>query len=478
MIDNKNLPPHNLEIELSILATCFIAGGEALSEVVDLVESEYFYRKSHKIIFQAILDVAHNAESADLATVVESLRSLGKLDEVGGVEAMSGILDNPIAVDIPYSCKKLEEKFLLRRAIEKCYSTIKQCHNEYGDFDNIITKYVEHAHEISDGAKAGDPVSTMKEISVRASDIYEKRYRDKKIVTGIPTGINDLDMKIFGLHEGDLTILAARPAMGKTAIALNIAKHAAEEGYGSLFMSLEMPDTQLFDRLVAMETGINGMNIRIGNFTVKEFEMVNNATERLYNLPMFIDDRGGLKFTELVKTVRRMIKTNPEIKLLIIDHLQLLLGDNPTNRNLEVGTFSAGLKALAKELRIPVVALSQLNRGLENRSNPYRRPRLSDLRDSGSLEQDADNVIFIYRPWEYGDNISPLDGKTEVQITETDCELIVAKQRQGPTGTVNCNFYADSQRVVGLSVQSPDELYRQELKKRERGNDQDRKDIN
>jgi replicative DNA helicase len=473
MTDIANQPPHNLDIELSILSTCFIAGGEVLAEIIDLVSAEYFYRKSHKIIFGAILDVSHDAESVDLATVVETLRDSGKLDVVGGAVALSKIIDNPVAVDIPYSCKRLEEKFLLRKAIEKCYSTIKQCHNEHGEFDEIVTRYVEYAHEVSEGSKAGDPVVSLKEISIEASDIYEQRYREKKIVTGVPSGINDLDMKTFGLHAGDLTILAGRPAMGKTAIALNIAKNAAEKGYGSLIMSLEMPKTQLFDRLVAMETGINGMNIRIGNFTKKEFEMVNDATGRLYDLPIFIDDRGGLQFTELVKTVRRTVKSNPEIKLLIIDHLQLLIGNNPSNRNLEVGTFSAGLKTLSKELRIPVLALSQLNRELERRNNPYRRPRLSDLRDSGSLEQDADNVIFIYRPWEYGDNISPVDGQSEVQISETDCELIVAKQRQGTTGTVNCQFYADSQRVIGESIQSPDELYRQQLKKRENANDQE-----
>jgi replicative DNA helicase len=228
-----------------------------------------------------------------------------------------------------------------------------------------------------------------------------------------------------------------------------------------------------------MDTGINGMNIRIGNFNKLQYRMVNDSIGRLYGLPIYIDDRGGLEFSEIRRTVRRQVKTHPEIKIVYIDHMQLVRGKNPQNRNLEIGEISSGLKALAKELRIPIVALSQLNRSLENRSNPYRRPRLSDLRDSGSLEQDADNVIFVYRPWEYGDNISPADGKTEVEISETDYELIVAKQRQGQTGTVKAQFYTDCQRVVGNTKTSPDEIYQAERKKREKkhgGTEQTRTD--
>jgi replicative DNA helicase len=196
--------------------------------------------------------------------------------------------------------------------------------------------------------------------------------------------------------------------------------------------------------------------------------MVNDSCSRLYNLPIYVDDRGGLTFSEIKKTIRRQVKSHPEIKVVYIDHLQLVRGKSQQNRNLEIGEISSGLKALAKELRIPVVALSQLNRELERRSNPYRRPRQSDLRDSGSLEQDADNIIFVYRPWEYGDNISPADGKTEVAITEYDYELIVAKQRQGQTGSVYAQFYTDCQRVVGNTTTSPDEMYRAERKKREK----------
>jgi replicative DNA helicase len=465
---DDNVQPHDLDIEMSILATCFIGGGEVLLEIIDLIEPQYFYKTAHKLLFDAIIDVANEAESADSATVAENLKSRGKLDEVGGVVGIMKIIDFPMAVDAAYSCKKLEEKFLLRRTIERCYATIKRCTGKNEQFDDTIDYFVESAHAISDGSKAGDPVVSLKQFSMEAADVYEERYRAEKIVTGVPTGISDLDMLTFGQHPGDLTLLAGRPGMGKTATVLNWAKHAAEEGIGSLIVSLEMPTQQLFDRLVAMDTGINGMNIRIGNFNTMQYQMVNDSISRLYGLPIYIDDRGGLEFSEIRRTVRRQIKTHPEIKIVYIDHLQLVRGKNQQNRNLEIGEISSGLKALAKELRIPIVALSQLNRSLENRSNPYRRPRLSDLRDSGSLEQDADNVIFVYRPWEYGDNISPLDGKTEVTITESDYELIVSKQRQGQTGTVKAQFYTDCQRVVGTVQTSPDEIYQAERKKREK----------
>ena len=467
MID-QSAQPHDIDIEMSLLATCFVGGGEVLLEIIDLIEPQYFYRTAHKLLFDAIIDVANEAESADTVTVAENLKAKGKLEEAGGITLILSLLDFPVAMDPVFSCKKLEEKYLLRRTIEKCYSTIKKCNNSQDDFDGVVNYFVDSAHAISDGSKAGDPVVSLKQFSMEASDVYEQRYLQEKIVTGVPTGISDLDMKTFGQHAGDLTLLAGRPGMGKTATVLNWAKHAAEKGIGSLIISLEMPTQQLFDRLVAMDTGINGMNIRIGNFNEAQYQMVNDSCSRLYGLPIYIDDRGGLEFSEIRKTVRRQIKTHPEIKIVYIDHLQLVRGKNTQNRNLEIGEISSGLKALAKELRIPIVALSQLNRDLERRSNPYRRPRQSDLRDSGSLEQDADNIIFVYRPWEYGDNISPADGKTEITITEQDYELIIAKQRQGSTGTIYAQFYTDCQRVVGNTTTSPDEIYQAERKKREK----------
>ena len=464
---NIQAAPHDIDIEMSILASCFLGGGEALMEIIDLVEPQYFYQTKNKILFDAIIDVSNDAESADSATVANNLKNKGKLEEAGGVRYIMEILDFPIAIDPVFSCKKLEEKYLLRRTIERCYSTIKRASGP-NEFDDVVDYFIESAHAISDGSKAGDPVISLKQFSTQAADTYEQRYQEEKIVTGVPTGISDLDMMTFGQHAGDLTLLAGRPGMGKTATALNWAKFAAEKGIGSLIVSLEMPTQQLFDRLVAMDTGINGMNIRIGNFNKTQYQMVNDSCSRLYNLPIYVDDRGGLTFSEIKKTIRRQVKSHPEIKVVYLDHLQLVRGKNQQNRNLEIGEISAGLKALAKELRLPIVALSQLNRELERRSNPYRRPRQSDLRDSGSLEQDADNIIFVYRPWEYGDNISPADGKTEVAITEHDYELIVAKQRQGQTGNVYGQFYTDCQRVVGNTKTSPDEIYRAERKKREK----------
>jgi replicative DNA helicase len=301
----------------------------------------------------------------------------------------------------------------------------------------------------------------MKEISMQASDIYAMRYKSKMVVTGVASGLHDLDALTFGFHPGDLTILAARPAMGKTALALNICRYAAESGIASIFMSLEMPRIQLCDRLITMETEINGNIVRIGRFTPEQFQRVNDACSSVYNMPIYVDDRGGLEFNEVRRVIRRQAKLHPEVKFAIIDHLQLIRGRNPQNRNLELGEISGGLKALAKELRIAIICLSQLNRGLESRNNPYKRPKLSDLRDSGSIEQDADNVIFIYRPWVYGDTQDPVNPNVELQISEEDCELIVAKQRQGATGTAKCLFFDKIQLFKSYSKLSPDEIYKQ-----------------
>jgi replicative DNA helicase len=471
---DTQLPPHDIELELSILSACFIGGQEALSEAVDLIDAEYFYNKSHKVIFDAIVDVSNEAESADSVSVASMLKSKGKLGDAGGIVYVSKILDVPPSVDVEYSCKRLEQMFLLRRTIEKCFATIKRCHSGGHQFDDVINFFLESAHSVCDGSKAGDPVAGMKQMAMNASDIYDERYRNKKIVTGVPTGINDLDEILFGLHDGDLTLLAARPGMGKTALALNIAKNAALLGYGTLIESLEMPKEQLFDRLVAAESRIDGKRIRIGNFTKTEFSKVNECIGRLYDLPIYVDDRGGLQLQDLIKTVRRQVKLHPDISLVIIDHIQLVRGNDAHGRNVEVGNTSAALKALAKEIKRPILALSQLNRELERRNNPYKRPKLSDLRDSGSLEQDADNVVFIYRPWVYGDDIDPKDAQTQIQINESDCELIVAKQRNGPTGMAECQFFDSIQLFVGNTKISPDELYQEKIKERDSNGEKDK----
>ena len=208
--DTDMIPPHSIELEETILSTCFIAGGEVLSEIVGLVSRDYFYTLAHKEIYSAIQDVAMHADSADLVTVMTILKDNGLLEKVGGATYLSHLIDLPIAVDVEYSCKKLEEKFLLRKTIEKCYATIKKCHKE-SDFEQVMNYYVESAHSVSDGSKAGDPVVSMKEISMEASDVYAIRYKSKKVVTGVASGLHDLDALTFGFHPGDLTILAARP---------------------------------------------------------------------------------------------------------------------------------------------------------------------------------------------------------------------------------------------------------------------------
>jgi len=450
--------PNDENLEESILSTCFVAGDD-LVEILDLIEPDYFYKTAYKIIFQAIVDISFKARSVDLVSVVTRLTDKKLLEKAGGALKISQIVDAPIAVDIEYSCKKLEEKFLYRKAIEYCYATIKKCQLGQDEFDDVIDYFVDSSHKIADGTKAGDPVIKMQDAVLAAVDVYEDRFKNKKIVTGVPSGIHDLDYMTSGFQPGDFTLIAARPAMGKTAFALNIIRNNAKKKIGGLFHSLEMPVQQLMDRWVAMETRINGMKVRVGDFTKDEFAKVTDAVQSFYDLPIFIDDRGGLKFSEIRKTIRRQVKIHPEIKYVIIDHIQLVHGNNPDNRNNELDEISMGFKTLAKELRIAIIGLAQLNRGLENRNNPFKRPKLSDLRDSGTLEQNTDNVIFIYRPAVYGDNLNPENPEEQVEINESDCELIIAKQRNGMNGKVRCNFFDKIQTFTSQMKSSPDELY-------------------
>ena len=456
----KAIPPNSEDIELSILSSCFTAGEEVLLDIIGLVEPEYFYSKANQILMNEIKDLNYKHITIDSIVVAESLKDKGLLDGIGGILYISRILDYPTAVDHEQYCRKLEEKFLLRKTIERCNAIIKRAYLNQDEFDSVVEYFLESAYSVSDGSKARDPVKSIGEVCLDQTDTYDKRYKNKNLITGIESGIVSLDIMTSGFQPGDLTFIAARPAMGKTALALNIMRHNALKGVGSLMFSLEMPNAQLLDRNLAMETRIKGQNIRIGKFTPEEFDLIQSGLATIHDFPIYIDDRGGLSFEEIVKISRRQIKRNPNIKFIIIDHVQLIRGKYYDQRNLDLGLISAGFKTLAKELRIPVIALAQLNRELERRINPYKRPKLSDLRDSGSLEQDADNVVFLYRPWVYGDDLDPSNPKDRIEIHESDCELIVAKQRNGPTGTIKCLFFDSIQKFENRAEVSPNQLYK------------------
>ncbi|NNL42030.1 MAG: replicative DNA helicase [Desulfobacterales bacterium] len=451
--------PYDKDNEVGLIASCLVSGREVLSEILDNIKPDYFYFTPHKIIFEAIVDLSRQAEAVDITALVGELKDRERLDQVGGISFISSILDVPPPIDIEFACKRIEEKYLLRRSVEKCYAVIKRCHDGSNSFDETMQYFVDAAHSVSDASRAGDTVVPIKQACMDAIDVYGQRYQNKRLITGVESGLKDLDTLTSGFQPGNEIILAGRPGMGKSALALNIMRNAAIKGDGSIMFSLEMPTQQLIDRFVTMETRIDGKKVRVGDLVKAEFLKINDALDKFYNLPIFIDDRGGLTVSEISRVMRKSIKKHPEIKIAIVDHLQLVRGSNPQNRNLELGNITGAFKALAKELRIPIILLSQLNREVERRNNPFKRPRLSDLRDSGSIEQDADDVIFIYRPWVYGDDKDPKDDRRSITINEADCELITAKQRQGPTGIINCMFFDKIQKFENKTQIGPSELY-------------------
>jgi replicative DNA helicase len=425
MIDN--LPPQNIEAEESILSSC-LCYREDLVEFLDLLQPGDFYRTAHREIFAAMQDIYDAQEPVDSVTVKDKLNEKGLLEKIGGAVYLSRLMDAPVATNNAHYAKLLKDLVLRRRLIEIGNQLAK------GGFENDISteellgrfqNAVMDLHYNSNG-NVGNPVS-MAELIKRSADRYETLYQSGESITGISTGFTDLDAMTSGLHKSDLIILAARPGMGKTALAACIAKNAANNGNCVFILSLEMSNDQLTDRLVSNVSGVNNQKIRRGRFSSDDWQRIVDAQSHLYELPINFDDTAALKCNEMRYRARRE-KVLHNAQLIIVDYLQLLQGNRGSGRVDEVSSITRSLKRMAKELDIPVLALSQLNRSCEQRDN--KRPRLFDLRDSGSIEQDADVVAFIYRDEVYDKNTSD-KGIAEIHI---------AKQRSGPTGTIQLGW--------------------------------------
>jgi replicative DNA helicase len=378
----------------------------------------------------------------DLATVAQYLKESDQLEEVGGASWLSRLIDSPTAVNLDYNVRKIKEKSALRETIELCNATMKRCYDDHGDADETIDFMQKKANDI--GLYGGrSSLHDMKELVMTASDRYQRLAKNNGKISGVPTGFSYLDYLLGGLHPG-LHVVAARPSMGKTSFATDILKNAARVGYGGLMFSMEQGEDEIIDRVIAGEAMVNLMKFRNGGFTEEDWKAVTNAEEKVYKWPIWIDPEGGLPVSELRRRARQYIRFHPEIKLIMIDYLQLMQGPKAENKNHEVGAITKALKALSKELKIPVLLLSQLNRMLENRPNPHKRPKLSDLRDSGNIEQDADSVIFIYRPEVYNDEVS-----TQF-VGQADIDL--SKHRNGPIGTFSTMFRVKHTRFYDVEL--------------------------
>jgi replicative DNA helicase len=440
------IPPHNLDAEMSLLGAILI-DEEVLSDVTDKVKSDDFYEKRHQLIFAAILRLFEQHRPVDLLTLSDELEKKDNLEVVGGSSYLNELTNYvPTAANAAAYAELVAQRAVRRRLIKASSDIAEMAYKEDSNTQEILERAEAELFSVSDTSLKQDLVS-LEQILTESFDRIEELHRDRGKLRGIRTGWRDLDNLTAGLQRSDLLIVAARPAMGKTTLVTNLAYNvAAKEKQSVLFFSLEMSKEQLVDRMLADASGVDAWNIRTGNLSDDDFEKLSTAMGEMAEAPIYIDDTPGLTVLEMRTKARRQAHSHP-LGLIIVDYLQLMQGSSrggEFNRVQEVSEISRGLKLIARELNVPVIGLSQLSRSVENR-NP-QIPQLSDLRESGSIEQDADLVAFIYREAYYNPD-------TERQnITD----LIIAKHRNGPTGRIELYFHPERLRFMSLDKQRDD----------------------
>ncbi|WP_408955330.1 replicative DNA helicase [Natroniella sp. ANB-PHB2] len=433
------VPPNSLEAEKSTLGSMLL-DRDAIAKVIEILQPEDFYRQTHAIIFNVINDLFDKGEPVDLVTVSEQLREKDKLEEIGGASYITSVVNSvPTATNVKHYAKIVEEKSILRKLIKTSNQIAQLGYQGDQEIDFVLDEAEQLVFNLSQ-RRTTQSFSGIKDILMDTFDNLEQLYKHKNDVTGVPTGFRDLDKMTSGFQKADLVIIAARPSMGKTALALNIAQHAAvkEETPVAIF-SLEMSKAQLVQRMLCSEAQVDSHRLRTGYLNETDWRRISQAAGRLGEAKIFIDDTPGITVMEMRAKARR-IQAEHGLDLILIDYLQLMQGRrNSESRQQEVSQISRSLKGLARELDVPVVSLSQLSRAVEQRND--KRPQLSDLRSSGSIEQDADVVAFIYRD----DYYNPESEKAGIT------EIIIGKQRNGPVGTVELAFQKEYTKFVDLA---------------------------
>jgi len=424
------IPPQNREAEQSILGGILL-DNESLHSVLEILQIPDFYSEAHRRIFSAILDLYDRNEPCDLITLSNILNDKSQLDNVGGMAYLASLVDNvPSSANITYYAKIVKEKSVLRSLIGTATEILSRSYDPVNDVEEVLDQAEQAIFEISQH-KIKPAFSPMREIIKDSFKTIEQLYERKSMITGVPTGFERIDDLTSGLQNSDLIIIAGRPSMGKTAFALNIASFVAlEAAIPVAIFSLEMSKEQLALRMLASEAKVDSQRLRKGFLGETDWPKLTNAAGRLADAAIFIDDTPAITVLEMKAKARRL-KAESGLGLVLLDYLQLMRsGNTKESREQEISEISRSLKALAKELSIPVVALSQLNRKVEDRSD--LRPQMADLRESGAIEQDADVIAFIYRDEVYNKS----DDNPEKGIAE----IIIGKQRNGPTGTVKLAF--------------------------------------
>ena len=428
------IPPHSIEAESSVLGGLLLDNG-AWDRVNDLLTEGDFYRYEHRMVFMALGALINATKPADVITVFEQLQNQGKAEEIGGLAYLNSLAQYvPSAGNIRRYAEIVRERSILRKLVAASDEISTNAFNPKG---RAVAAILDEAEQKifnigEEGARTRQGFQAMDSLVVALLDRVQEMADNPNDVTGVPTGFYDLDRMTAGFQAGDLVVLAARPSMGKTALAINIAEHVAlNEGLPVAVFSMEMGAAQLAVRIVGSIGRINQGHLRTGKLTDEEWPRLTEAIEKLRTISLHIDETAGLTSSELRANARRLSRQCGKLGLIVVDYLQLMSGSNSDgeNRATELGEISRGLKMLAKELQCPVIALSQLNRSVETRSD--KRPMMSDLRESGAIEQDADIIMFIYR-----DEYYTKDACKEPGVAE----IIIAKQRNGPTGVVKLAF--------------------------------------
>ena len=446
-------PPHSDEAERAVLGGIFL-NADTLPDAQEYVTADDFYKKSHRLLFQAMTDLQDNGTAIDTVTVTDYLDNHNQLDDIGGAGYITDLVaSTPIASNVVYYAKIVQQKSTLRKLISTAQSIASRSYTEQDDVEGLVEDAERQIMDVSENRNQAG-FKQIKDVLNQAMAQIDQLYQNDQTITGLPTGFRDLDKITTGLHEDEMIILAARPAVGKTAFALNIAQNVGTKTDKSVaIFSLEMGAEQLVNRMLCSEGSIDANHLRTGQLNEEEWQNLIIAMGSLSKAKIYMDDTPGIRMAEIRAKCRRLAREQGDLGLIIIDYLQLIEGSGQENRQQEVSAVSRQLKKLAKELHVPVIALSQLSRGVEQRQD--KRPVLSDIRESGSIEQDADIVAFLYRDDYYrdaeGDDDEDQDSGDEGDDNVGEVEVIIEKNRSGPRGTVKLLFAKSYNKFTSIS---------------------------
>jgi replicative DNA helicase len=447
------LPPHSPEAEQGVLGCVLLSPGDCLGDCVEKFKSgsEVFYDLRHRTVYEVLVEMYDRREAIDVITLQQRLKDKQQLDQVGGIAYLASLPDTvPSAANLGYYLDIVQEKHILRKMIQTCTEVVGRVYDHEGEVDALLDEVERDILRISE-ARVEGKTDKIKELVKKAITTIEDYHQRQGMLTGVGTGFTDLDKMTSGLHGGEMIVIAARPSMGKTSLAMNIAESVSiDQKLPVGVFSLEMTSESLVLRMLCSRSRVNLRNVREGFLAERDFPKLTGAAGKLANAPLFIDDTSGLSILQLRAKARRMAQQYG-IKLFVVDYLQLLhsTARRAENRQQEIADISNGIKSLAKELNVPVIVLSQLNRELEKDKD--RKPRLSDLRESGAIEQDADVVGLLYKP----------SREDEDAFEEQDAiaiNLLIAKQRNGPTGDVHLTFLKSYTRFESAAKVSDDDV--------------------